>query len=72
MSTGLVLSQPALAVTVAEAAQLLRLSRSKAYALIARGEIRTIRIGGSRRVPLSALTDYVERLMREQEEETQM
>jgi len=39
----------------AEAAQMLRISRSKVYALIAAGTIPSRRIGGSVRVPLDAL-----------------
>lgn len=49
----------ALAVTVAEAASLLRLSRSQMYALIQRGEIRSIKIGNSRRIPIVVLEEYV-------------
>jgi len=40
---------------VAEVAPLLGVSRSKAYELVARGEIPSVRIGGSVRVPLAEL-----------------
>ena len=42
-------------VKVKEAAQLLGISRSKAYELVYKGEIPHIRIGASIRVPLAAL-----------------
>jgi excisionase family DNA binding protein len=57
---------PALLLTVAEAAQALRLSRAQVYNLVSRGELQTIRIGSSRRVPVSALQAYIEKLLREQ------
>jgi excisionase family DNA binding protein len=57
---------PALLLTMAEAAQALRLSRAQVYNLVNRGELQTIKIGNSRRVPLSALQDYITRLLREQ------
>lgn len=60
---GVLLTQPALAVTVSEAAQLLRISRSKTYQLIAAGELKTIKIGGSRRVPVAELEVFIKELM---------
>jgi excisionase family DNA binding protein len=42
-----------------EAAQYLGISRAKMYEMIASKEIGSITIGRSRRVPLSALHDYV-------------
>jgi excisionase family DNA binding protein len=57
---------PALLLTVAEAAQALRLSRAQLYNLVNRGDLQTVKIGNSRRVPLSALQAYIERLLREQ------
>ncbi|GAC1330980.1 MAG: hypothetical protein NVSMB13_19160 [Mycobacteriales bacterium] len=45
-----------------EAAALLRASRSKVYELMRRGEIVSVLIGGSRRVPRAALISYVEAL----------
>jgi len=46
---------------VEEAAEQLRLSRAKTAALIAAGELPSIKIGRSRRVLASALIDWVER-----------
>jgi excisionase family DNA binding protein len=47
---------------VEEAAEALRISRTQIYALIRCGELRTVKIGGSRRVPVTACTEYVETL----------
>ncbi len=45
-----------------EAAARLNISRSKLFLLIQGGEIETVQIGRSRRVPAEALADYVARL----------
>ena len=45
-----------------EAAEVLGIGRSKLYELLAAGEIESVRIGSSRRVPMKGLHDYVERL----------
>lgn len=47
---------------VPEAAALLSIGRSKMWELVARGEIRSVKIDGARRIPAAALSDYVERL----------
>ncbi|MBN4083983.1 helix-turn-helix domain-containing protein [bacterium AH-315-A03] len=52
-------SQERLLLSVVDAAQILSLSRSKVYELLAAGAIRSVRIGRSRRIPRSALDDYV-------------
>ena len=49
--------------TVPEAAEALAISRSKLYELIAAGLIRSVRIDGSRRVPVEALHTYVAQLL---------
>lgn len=51
-----------LLLTVSEAAEALAISRAKLYQLIASGAIVSVRIDGSRRVPVTALTDYIKRL----------
>ena len=48
-----------LLLTVPEAADALAISRSKLYELIAAGTIASIRIDGSRRIPLMALEAYI-------------
>ena len=49
-------------LTVEEAAQRLRIGRTLMYALIAAGDVESVRIGRLRRVPTDALDDYVLRL----------
>jgi excisionase family DNA binding protein len=46
-------------LTVEEAADVLRVGRSLMYELIARGAIKTVRIGRLRRVRPEALADYI-------------
>lgn len=52
-------SPPRLMLTVEEAGDLLSLSRSATYDLIKAGHLRSVKIGGRRRVPRAALEDYV-------------
>lgn len=54
-----------LLLTVPEAAKALAISRSKLYELLASGVLRSVRIDGSRRVPLDALNAYINTLMEE-------
>lgn len=54
-----------LLLTVPEAADALAISRSKLYELLASGAVDSIRIDGSRRIPLSALEAYVSKLLAE-------
>ena len=58
---------PRLLLTVPEAAEALAISRSKLYELIAAGLVRSVRIDGSRRVPVEALESYVAGLLDRQE-----
>jgi excisionase family DNA binding protein len=50
-------------LTVPEAAAALAISRSKLYELLAAGLIRSVRIDGSRRVPVQAVEAYVAGLL---------
>jgi len=52
-----------LLLTVPEAAAALAISRSKLYELFAAGLVRSVRIDGSRRVPIEALEAYVTTLL---------
>jgi excisionase family DNA binding protein len=52
---------PPVAYRVEEAAEALRLSRDKVYELIRSGELRSIKVGSRRLVPVVALTEYVEK-----------
>ncbi len=58
---------PKLLLTVPEAAKALAISRSKLYELLASGALRSVRIDGSRRIPLNALNDYINALMETEE-----
>ncbi|WP_309116734.1 helix-turn-helix domain-containing protein [Saccharothrix sp.] len=49
-------------LTVEEAANRLGISRTRAYALISRGDLESIRIGRLRRVPTSAIAEFARRL----------
>lgn len=46
-----------------EAAHALRVGRSKVYDLIRTGELQSVKVGGSRRVPMAALAAYVASLV---------
>ena len=48
-----------LLLTVPEAAEALAISRSKLYELLAAGVVASIRIDGSRRIPIAALENYI-------------
>jgi excisionase family DNA binding protein len=52
-----------LLLTVPEAAAALAISRSKLYELFAAGLVGSVRIDGSRRVPVEALETYVASLV---------
>ena len=56
-----------LLLTVPEAAEALAISRSKLYELFAAGLVRSVRIDGSRRVPVEELENYVTRLLDQEE-----
>jgi excisionase family DNA binding protein len=54
-----------LLLTPEEAAEALGICRSKLYELLRAGVIESVHIGASRRVPVAAVVEYVERLRRE-------
>ena len=49
-----------LALTVLEAGQVLRVGRSVTYELIRSGQLRSVRIGRSIRIPRDALVEYLQ------------
>jgi excisionase family DNA binding protein len=51
-----------LLLTAEEAAAQLRIARSRIFELIQDGTIRSVKIGASRRIPYTALTEYVAKL----------
>jgi excisionase family DNA binding protein len=50
-----------LLLRISEAAEMLSVARSKAYAMVQAGELPVVRIGKSVRIPVRALNEYVER-----------
>ncbi len=46
-------------LTVEDAAQALALGRTKVYELVETGELRSVKIGRSRRIPVQALDEFV-------------
>lgn len=54
--------RPRLLITVDEAAERLSIGRTAAYALVSSGELESVQIGRLRRVPASAVEEYVNRL----------
>jgi excisionase family DNA binding protein len=55
-----------LALTVEEAAQALGVSRSTMYGFVSSGEIRSIKLGKCRRIPVDALAELIQRKADEQ------
>lgn len=53
---------PRLLLTVSEAGERLAIGRTAAYALVSSGELESVRIGRLRRVPISAVEEYINRL----------
>ncbi|WP_239348322.1 helix-turn-helix domain-containing protein [Frankia sp. Cj5] len=51
-----------LLLTATEAADLLGVSRATVYELLNAGQLESVRIGRSRRIPRAALVAYVDRL----------
>ena len=57
-------SKPIL-VSVADAAQMLSIGRTAAWELVRKQRIKSVKIGRTRRVPVSAVQEYVQRLLNE-------
>ena len=53
-------------LTLKETAVVLRVGRSKLYELMAAGKLRSVKIGGSRRIPATALAEFVAALEAEE------
>jgi len=52
-----------LLLTVPQAAEMLAVGRSTVYGLISSGALNSVRVGGSRRIPVPALQAYVAGLL---------
>jgi excisionase family DNA binding protein len=57
-------SKPIL-VSVDDAAQMLSIGRTAAWELVRKQRIKSVKIGRTRRVPVSAVQEYVQRLLDE-------
>ena len=55
------MDQPKLLVSPEDAADVLSIGRTRLFRLIATGQLRSVLIGRSRRIPVSALIEFVER-----------
>jgi len=55
-------------LTVAEAAAVIKVGRSKTYQMVRSGELPSVKIGRSRRVPARKLQDWIERKTDESEQ----
>jgi excisionase family DNA binding protein len=55
-------SEGKLLLTVDEAAHRLGIGRSHTYVYVLKGELPSVKIGRSRRVPVQALQEFIERL----------
>jgi excisionase family DNA binding protein len=53
---------PVLLVCPEDAARVLGVGRTKVYELIHSGALRSVRVGGLRRIPVAALAEFVARL----------
>lgn len=53
-------------LTVTEAAEILKLGRTLVYELVLRGELKSIKIGRARRIPVSALDEFIAQQVRDQ------
>lgn len=60
LSTVTNISNLPLALTVLEAGQVLRVGRSVTYELVRSGQLRSVRIGRSIRIPRDALVEYLQ------------
>ena len=55
-----------LLLSIEESAAQLRIGRSRMFDLIRRGEVLSVKVGGSRRIPYESLRAYVGKLVAEQ------
>jgi excisionase family DNA binding protein len=58
------LDRPRVLYRIDEAAELLSVSKSRVYELVRSGQLRTVKVGKSHRVPARSLDEYVSRLLR--------
>ena len=56
-------------LTIDQARQRLAIGKSKLWQLIQRGEIRSVRIGRARRIPVEAIDEFIARELADQADE---
>lgn len=56
-----------LLVTVEEMATMLSIGRTVAWELVRKRKIKSVKIGRTRRVPLTAIQEYIQRLVEQEE-----
>jgi excisionase family DNA binding protein len=66
MDTPTTLDTGRVLLTVEDAARQLSIGRTTMYALLKAGHIPSVRVGQLRRIPATALTDYVQQLTNQQ------
>lgn len=59
IESGRYLPNGRLLITITDAAAMLSISKAALYRLILQGQVRTIQIGRSRRIPVSALQEFI-------------
>jgi excisionase family DNA binding protein len=59
-------TEPKVLYRVGDVAAMLSIGRTAAWELVRKGTIRSVRIGRTRRVPMLAIHEYVERLLAEE------
>ncbi|GAA1986626.1 hypothetical protein GCM10009754_75740 [Amycolatopsis minnesotensis] len=57
-----------LLLRVEDAATLLTIGRTRVYDLVRSGDLKSVKIFGARRIPRSAVEDYIAKLLKESEE----
>lgn len=57
--------EPPVLVTVEEVARRLSIGRTATYMLVLKGELQSVKIGRTRRVVVTSITDYITRLLEE-------
>jgi excisionase family DNA binding protein len=63
MDDGVDLVQLPMLVTVDQVAKMLGIGRTTAWELVRKQKIKSVKIGRTRRVPIEAIQEYIERLM---------
>lgn len=58
---------PPLLLKVEEAARLLNIGRTRVFDLLRSGQLKSVKIFGARRVPLTSIHSYIETLLQEPE-----